>query len=85
MDADIIDKLAEKIAGYMSPRVPVKDMMWSVNDIANFLNYSPRTVRDFVKKGDFPPPYRIKVGHPRWKASDVKQWAEQFRGKEVAI
>ena len=85
MEADVIDKLAEKIASYMSPRVPAKDMMWSITDIANYLNYSTRTVRGFVKRGDFPPSYRIKAGYPRWKACDVKKWTEQFRGKEVAI
>lgn len=58
--------------------------MWSVADIADYLQMSETSVRRcIVSKDDFPASIRVPYGsrktQPRWYPQEVKEWVKQFR------
>lgn len=74
-ETDVAD-LARRIAFHMDG-----DALWELGDVAAFLKCSKRRARDLSALPSFPPSYRIPnaAAHPRWKAKDIKQWAEKYR------
>lgn len=58
----------------------MKDKLWGVREVAEFLSASESTARTAIAQPDFPERIILWTGaHPRWKASEVMQWAEQRR------
>jgi predicted DNA-binding transcriptional regulator AlpA len=58
--------------------IPVDVDLWDVKHITAFLKFSENYVRTRVcVQPGFPSAIRITGGHPRWRARDVIEWAEQ--------
>lgn len=57
-------------------RCPFLARLWSVEDIAEWSNYSRSTVAErVVCKPGFPKPIRLEgKGHPRWVPAEVMEW-----------
>jgi predicted DNA-binding transcriptional regulator AlpA len=76
--SDILGKLDELIAATKAAAVPVSARWVSAETGAALLDVSKRTfLEELAPRPDFPKPMR--EGHPRWKASEILQWAEQRR------
>ena len=58
----------------MISQVPTEPL-WTVNDVAKYLQLRPSTVRDMARKKDLP---GIKVGERVWRfrSRDIKSWLE---------
>jgi predicted DNA-binding transcriptional regulator AlpA len=59
-------------------------MRWlTAAEVGALLGYSERQVQNRIAcRPDFPKALRLDgIGHPRWKASEVAQWAERERGR----
>lgn len=55
---------------------PRDDVMWTVQDIATYLQIEFRQARDRVTHApDFPKPLRIGGKTKRWVPREVKRWA----------
>ena len=61
--------------------VPFNVRLWTIADIAQFIQVSRDTVTRLKSKPGFPAAIRIGGGHPRWKAVEVVRWAESQKGK----
>ena len=54
------------------------DRLWTIDDIAEYLQVSKSTVEHKVLTSDtFPSP--VRIGHPRWYPSEVKHWVAKHR------
>lgn len=50
--------------------------LWSVAEVAEYLNVSRRGVERLIASGKLPKPC-VRVGRlPRWKPIDITRWAE---------
>lgn len=89
MTPDIIDQLAESIARHTARRIPLAVDYWSAAEIAEAFNVAESQVREvFAVDPQFPKSFRLPVrgggrGHPRWKATEVQQWAERYRDEST--
>jgi predicted DNA-binding transcriptional regulator AlpA len=55
---------------------PVIEGLWTTDDLANYLQVSPRLVQRMRSAGKLPEP--IRVGRlPRWRADVIMGWVEQ--------
>lgn len=63
------------------------DALWSISDIADYLNMSKKSVTDrLISKPDFPLAIRIPYGKGsrtdrRWYPNEVKKWISKHRSK----
>jgi len=74
----IIEKLDELIAVTKSAAIPITDRWIDARGIAALLSSTPSNVlQRLACRPDFPKANR--VGHPRWKATEVLQWMEDTR------
>jgi excisionase family DNA binding protein len=48
----------------------------SITQVARLLSVHPRTVTRWVKRGQFPPPYRTG-GTLRWDSSTLRAWLKK--------
>lgn len=85
MDANtpVIEKLDEVIAALRAGSGPTADRWLDPAAAAAYLSIGKRQFleRIAVLPG-FPTP--LRVGHPRWKASEVAEWAEVQRRRSAA-
>ena len=63
--------------------------LWTITDIAGYLNMSIRHVQDrIVNQPNFPRPIRIPTmqgrANPRWKKHEVIEWVESYQERKVA-
>lgn len=74
----ILERFDRLIAATSAASIP-GDLRWlSAKSVAAMLDVSPRAVlREYACREDFPKPSR--VGHPRWKATEVAEWMESTR------
>ena len=85
MNPDIIDQLAEAIARHTARRIHLAVDYWSAAEIAVAFKVSAAHVREvFAVDPKFPQAIGLPGrgggrGHPRWKATEVQQWAERYR------
>lgn len=72
----VLANLAAAVANLTAPQ----RTWWTLADIANEFQLHPATVqRKIVCRQDFPPPCSLtdsKRGEPRWRRTDVLDWAE---------
>lgn len=55
-------------------------MLWTADDIAEFLTLAPRTVKEkLVHRPDFPAPLRLSSKVKRWFRDEVIEWAMRQR------
>lgn len=72
--------LSEILAALKTPQVQNK--LWAIEDLCAYFQLSRTTInRSVVCKPSFPVAIRIEGGVPRWKPSEVEQWAEKQREK----
>lgn len=89
-DRDLIDQLAAAVAARVQPRVPLDVALWSVEDVANYLNSTPKSVcNNIMPVPGFPAAIRLPTktggrGHPMFKAAEVIAWAESYQERRVA-
>lgn len=77
-DEAIITKLDELIAATRASAVPIRDRWIDAATAAALLSIAPATFLDtYACRPDFPRPMR--VGHPRWRASEILEWCESRR------
>lgn len=77
-DDALIAKFDELIAATRAASLPVRERWLDAEAAAALLSITPSTfVRHYACRPDFPKP--LRVGHPRWKAAEVLQWAEDRR------
>lgn len=88
---DLEKKLDELITVLKRPPIPIDVALWSVAEIAAYLCVSDTQVRErYACRPDFPRAIRLPVtgssgrGHPRWKASEVIEWAERHQERKKA-
>lgn len=57
-----------------SPQTP----LWTVEEVAAYLNFAPETIRSMARNGIIP---SLKVGKRIWRfdAQQIKAWLEQNR------
>lgn len=59
---------------------PWEQVLWTPDQIAEYLSVSPRTVAEkYAPRPDFPRALRPGGGHPRWLAHEVCTWATESR------
>jgi predicted DNA-binding transcriptional regulator AlpA len=77
MDIDY-DKLAKKVAENIYLMQSKDGLIWSPKECADYLKISERTFKDSTSKTyGFPAPIKLgTVGHPKFFASDVIDWAK---------
>lgn len=69
-----IEDLASAIANAVSARVPLSVKMWDSADIADYLRYERNFVtRNVITDPTFPA--KFDIGHGRWRAQEVIDWA----------
>jgi len=74
----ILERLDRLIVATTAAGIPFRKRWLDATGVAALLSVSPRTVLErLARRADFPAP--IRFGHPRWKASEVLEWAEQQR------
>jgi excisionase family DNA binding protein len=50
--------------------------LWSIADIGTYLSVNRRTVERLIASGKLPRPC-VRIGRlPRWRAIDIRRWAE---------
>ena len=77
-DEIIAAKLDELIAATKAAAVPVLERWLDSEGVAALLSQEKRYVLErLAPRPDFPKP--LREGQPRWKASEVLEWAEQRR------
>lgn len=63
-----------------------QDELWTSEEAGKYLKVAPRYVMEKLACQDgFPAAIRLPAtngrGHPKWKASEVKAWADKHKGK----
>jgi len=74
----ILERLDKLIVATTAAGIPFRKRWLDATGVAALLSVSTRTVLErLAHRADFPAP--IRFGHPRWKASEVLEWAERHR------
>jgi predicted DNA-binding transcriptional regulator AlpA len=72
--AAALDRIARAAA------IPISAKWLDTAGVGAILGYKAAQVRDRISvQPGFPVPLRINGGHPRWKASEILEWAEAER------
>jgi predicted DNA-binding transcriptional regulator AlpA len=74
----IVAKFDELIAATRAASLPLRDRWLDAAGVGALLSHPMRYVLErLAPRPDFPRP--LREGHPRWKASEVLEWAERTR------
>lgn len=75
---DLIDALKAISEGLQDAKIPLADRLWTVADIADYIQLSEFTVsRRVVNQPSFPTP--VALSSRRWFAGEVISWAKKNR------
>lgn len=79
----LIERLDAVVAELKALRTGSADRWLDADGVAAMLSTTRRNVLErLAPRPDFPPALRFcPGGHPRWKRSEIEQWAEQQRGR----
>ena len=58
-------------------QLPLKDTLWTVSDVAEYLSVSVSTARKLTNQPRFPRARQPGGGHSRWVAAEVVEWAKK--------
>ena len=75
----MLDPQTQAIVAAVSDMITFNDRLWSMEDVARYLNRSYNTVMNRISKlPDFPPAIRLAGVHdkPLYSPKDVRKWAE---------
>jgi len=61
----------------LAAQIPMKDTLWTVSDIAEYLSVSVSTARKLANQPRFPRARQPGGCHPRWVAAEVVEWAKR--------
>lgn len=58
--------------------------LWTVDDVADYFQVTPRTVREWRSiEATFPQPLDLPGRSIRWHRSDITEWAISLRGRSA--
>ena len=81
-------EIYKAIISAQKPSIPVNVDLWDSETIAAYLKCSvSQVMQRYAPRPDFPRTIRLpsdRRGSPRWKATEVIEWAESFREKTAA-
>lgn len=83
-----ISQLADAVAKIIRPAIPLEEDLWDADLVAAYLKVTARQVRErYALMPSFPAAIRLPtagngVGHPRWQAVDIIQWALRHKVKK---
>jgi predicted DNA-binding transcriptional regulator AlpA len=81
-DELLIDRISHAIADRIAPAVPIDIALWDAETISAYLKVGKSQVLErYAPLPGFPKAIRLPSttggrGHPRWKASEIIEWAE---------
>lgn len=59
---------------------------WSKPEVCRETSMPPSTLRDAVKRGEFPAPYKLGIRRIAWKSDEVTAWiASRPRTTDAAV
>ncbi len=85
-----IDALSKLIAARMANKPPFEEVLWTAEEVAEYLKCQPRQVLErYALLRDFPAAIRLPTpdghrGHPRWKAIEITAWKEKYKDRKKA-
>jgi hypothetical protein len=85
-----LESLVSILQRQTHPIVPAGSELWTADDIAEYLRMNSRQVKErVVPVPGFPqaiwiPSTTGRRGQPRWKRSEVIDWAERHQDRRVA-
>lgn len=81
MSEVLIAKLDELIAATKAAAIPLESRWLDAEGVAALLSFKPRYVLEHLScREDFPKPMRVdRTGHPRWRVTDIEDWARQHQ------
>ena len=69
----------------MNHTTPWEQVLWTADDIADYLQVGARTVSEkYAPRPDFPRALRPGGGYPRWLAHEITDWATSARPAKPA-
>jgi len=82
-----IAQLAAEIAKRITPSIPIDVALWDAETIGEYLHVSAAYVKgSYAPLPDFPKAHRLPSangkGHPRWKATQIIEWANKYQEGE---
>lgn len=85
-DTEFVERLAEALAGYVRPTIPLSIDLWDIGMIANYLKRDPQVVRERMAcLPGFPKAIRLptKTGRaqPLYSAKEVIEWVHSHKEK----
>lgn len=85
-DQELIDRIADAVAQRLAVK-PQVEPLWKAEEVAAYLQVSPRQVVERLsKRPGFPPPIVMptdtgEAGRMRWDREKVIAWAERKEGR----
>ncbi|MDP3308274.1 hypothetical protein [Methylotenera sp.] len=77
-----LSQLAAEIAQHLPPQLPISIALWDGETIGQYMKRTSRYVMErVVCLPTFPKAIRMPQAQPLWKACEVINWTEQFKGK----
>lgn len=81
--ASTITELLEDIKNMLAKISQRDDDLWTLEDIANYMKTSTRSVNRMMQLETFPAPVRLPTtengGRPRWFVGEIKQFVKRYR------
>lgn len=84
-EIQFIEKLAESVAKYIRPAIPLSIDLWDMSMVASYFKRDPQVVRQTIAcLPSFPKAIRLPSkgkAQPLYNASEVIEWAQKHREK----
>lgn len=88
-DSEFVERLADALAGYVRPTIPLAIDLWDIATIAKYLKRDPQVVRERMAcLPGFPKAIRLPTksgrAQPLYNATEVIEWVQSFKEREIA-
>lgn len=74
LEARLVERLAELVRSLPAPTATLPPPLMTLNDVADHLQVTARTVQRRVAAGEFPAPILVGPTCPRWRREDLDAW-----------
>ncbi len=74
-EESVLGRLVDAIR--MASVLPLKDTLWTITDVSEYLTVSVSTARKLANQPRFPRARSPGGGHSRWVAAEVVEWAKK--------
>lgn len=81
LEARLVERLAELVRQQPAPVATVPPPLMTLNDVADHLQVTARTVQRRVAAGEFPRPILVGPTCPRWRREDLDAWITSQGGE----